>query len=273
MKIVVITCYFGKLPWYFNYFLYSCSYNLTIDFLIITDDHSYGGQHPVNVHFIYETLGQVSAIASSRLAFSVKIESGYKFCDFKPAYGFLFPEIIEGYDFWGYGDIDVIYGNIRSFITDDLMKEYDLLSVRPDWVPGCFLLFKNTEKMQKLFMHSKDFQKVFSSNKHYCFDETNFKHDLFTEGKQYNEIPSEIESMMHVIKRLEQIGYIKTYFELHIVEGRPGKLKWDRGVLTYKNEYEALLYHLIKLKGIYIPKKMPKSIPDKFYISPNRIYQ
>jgi hypothetical protein len=272
MKIVVITCYFGKLPWYLKYFLYSCSYNPSIDFFIITDDHSYDGQGTENVHFVYETLEQISAIASSRFGFQVKIESGYKFCDFKPAYGFLFPDIIEGYDFWGHGDIDVIYGNIRGFITDDLMKEYDLLSVRPDWVPGCFLLFRNNEKMNKLFMQSKDFQKVFSSNKHYCFDETNFQHDLFSDGKKYYEIPSEIESMMHVIQRMEEKGYIKAYFELHIVEGRPGRLKWDRGVLTYRNEYEALLYHLIKLKEVYKPKKLPIAIPHTFYISSNRIY-
>ena len=78
--------------------------------------------------------------------------------------------------------------------------------------------------------------------------------------------------MMHVIQRMEEKGYIKAYFELHIVEGRPGRLKWDRGVLTYRNEYEALLYHLIKLKEVYKPKKLPIAIPHTFYISSNRIY-
>ena len=71
MKIVVITCYFGKLPWYLKYFLYSCSYNPSIDFFIITDDHSYDGQGTENVHFVYETLEQISAIASSRFGFQV----------------------------------------------------------------------------------------------------------------------------------------------------------------------------------------------------------
>lgn len=272
MKIVIITCYFGKLPWYFSYFLHSCGYNLTLDFFIITDDQSFNNKYPKNVHFIYKTLESINKIASQRLRFCVNIQYGYKVCDFRPAFGFLFPDIIEGYDFWGYGDIDVIYGNIRNFITDDLMTKYDLISVRPDWIPGCFLLFKNNKKMKRLFMHSKDYKKVFESNEHYCFDETNFQHEAFTEGKKYYEISGGVESMMHVVQRLNEFGYIKTYFDLHIIEGVPGKLKWDKGILTYKRVYEVMLYHLIKLKNIYRPRTIHKTIPNLFFISPTQIY-
>ena len=37
-RIVFIITYIGKHPWYFPYFLYSCRYNPTIDFLIFTDN-------------------------------------------------------------------------------------------------------------------------------------------------------------------------------------------------------------------------------------------
>jgi hypothetical protein len=271
-KIAIIVCYFGKLPWYLDYFLHSCGHNPTVNIFIITDDRSYEDRHPDNVQFIYRTISEINTLAHDRLGFPVAIKNGYKFCDLKPAYGFLFPELIKDFDFWGHGDVDVIYGNIRNFITDELMDEYDLISVRPDWAPGCFLLFRNCDKMNRLFMQSKDYKKVFSDSRHYCFDETNFQHDAFTEGKRYSEIPSEIESMMHVIRRMEENGYIRPYFDLHIVEGRPGKLKWTNGVLTYKRKYEAMLYHLIKLKEVYRPKKPPRTIGDTFYISPTRIY-
>ena len=129
-----------------------------------------------------------------------------------------------------------------------MLQEYELISARPDWVPGCFLLYKNCEKINTLFTNSKDYRAVSSTNRHYCFDETNFQQDAFSEGEKYYEIPSEIESMMHAIRRLEEIGHIKPYFNLHMIEGRPEKLKWDKGTLVYKNKYEVLLYHLIKLK-------------------------
>jgi hypothetical protein len=36
-SIVILICYFGKLPWYFRYFLHSCKFNTSIDFFLISD--------------------------------------------------------------------------------------------------------------------------------------------------------------------------------------------------------------------------------------------
>ncbi len=271
-SIAIITCWYGKFPWYYSYFIQSCLFNPTIDFYIITDNDDSLIEKAANVKFIYKTLKDIEDKASLRLGFKVNIQNPYKLCDFKPAYGYIFSELIENYDFWGHGDIDLIFGNIRTFITDDLMNNYDLISVRPDWVPGCFLLFKNIPKMNLLFTQSKDYEKVFRSGTHFCFDETNFSHELFTAGYKYTEISSEIESMMHVIKRLEELHQIRPYFDLHIVEGRPGRLKWCNGILIYRNQFEVLLYHLIKLKEVYQPKNIRKEIGGTFFISPTRIY-
>ena len=271
-NIALVICYFGKLPWYFEYVVHSCKYNPTVDFYIITDDATFTSPLPNNVKLLYKTLNEINFLAAEKLGFEVNITYGYKLCDFKPAYGLIFSDLIKGYDFWGHADLDIIFGNIRHFMTDDLLENYDLISVRPDWIPGCFLLFRNNLKMNTLFTQSKDYQKVFSSDKHYCFDETNFAHEAFEEGMGYQEIDTEIESMMHVVKRMEETVYIKPNFDLHIIEGVPGKLKWENGILTYRNKYEILLYHLIRLKKNYKPKKRINRIPDVFTISPTRIY-
>jgi hypothetical protein len=270
-KIAVLACYQGPLPWYFDYFVHSCIYNPSIDFFIITDNTGYDKPVPANLKFLHKSLSDISEIATEKLGFRVNIKYGYKLCDFKPAYGVLFSEILEHYDFWGHADIDVIFGNIRNFITNDLMNDYDLISVRPDWIPGCFLLFRNNEKMNYLFTHSKDYKKVFTSDIHFCFDETNFAHDDFTDGKTFDEVGTEIESMMHVVKKLEMQNYIKTYFDLFIIEGIPGKLRFNNGTLTYRTRYEILLYHLIRLKKQYSPAR-PTKIPGVFTISPTKIY-
>ena len=91
-RIAMIVCYMGKLPWYFDYFAHSCGFNLYIDFYIITDDKSYKKSAPINLHFIYKTLDEINKTATEKLGFETHINNGYKLCDFKPAYGFLFPE-------------------------------------------------------------------------------------------------------------------------------------------------------------------------------------
>jgi len=271
-SIALLTCYLGKLPWYFSYFVFSCKYNPTIDFYIITDDCTYKNPLPNHVKLIYKKLGDIKLLADKKLGLSVNISTGYKLCDFKPAYGLIFSELIDGYDFWGHCDIDIIFGNIRNFITDELLENYDLISVRHDYISGCFLLYRNIPKLNNLFLHSRDYKKVFTSDKHYCFDETNFAHDAFGEGKVYTEIDTEIESMMHVVKRLEAESYIKPFLDFYIIEGLPGKLKWENGMMFYNNKYEILFYHLIYFKKQYRPKTKNINIPSSFTISPTKIY-
>ncbi|HEX3385714.1 MAG TPA: DUF6625 family protein [Mucilaginibacter sp.] len=270
-SIALINCYLGKLPWYFDYFAHSCKYNPTIDFYIFTDDDSYQKPLPGNVKFIHRTLEEITFLASDKLGLQACINRGYKLCDFKPAYGEIFSEWLHSYDFWGHTDVDIIFGDIRKFITDDVLLTYDIVSVRPDWLTGCFLLYRNQPHVNKLFTHSRDYQKVYTSPEHYCFDETNFAHDAFSDGLSYLDVHTEIESMMHVVSKLQSEGKLKVYYDLHIIEGLPGKLKWIDGKMFYRNRYEVMFYHLIYLKKKYKPKNV-RSIPKSFAVSPTKIY-
>ncbi len=272
-SIAIIIPYFGKLPWYFSYFLHSCKFNLSVDFFIITDDIFYDDKLSQNIFIKHKTFEEVKKIIAEKLKMDVTLDNTYKLCDFKPAYGFLFPEIIKGYDFWGMGDIDVIYGNMRNFITDDILQDYDVITVRHDFLVGYFTLYRNCKKMNELFMQSKDYKKVFTSIEHFCFDECNFAFWKLDHDISFEDVADqcEIESMTHVVKRLHKQKEINAYFDTHAVEGIAGKLIWDNGVLVFKRQFEIILYHLIILKKIYFPKT-PAHIPNKFSISPTRIY-
>lgn len=272
-SIAIISCYMGKLPWYFDYFAHTCKYNPTVHFIIITDDKTYRKPVPDNIRLVYMTLGEVNTIATEKLGFQTAITSSYKLCDFKPTYGLLFEDLLKDYDFWGHGDIDIIFGNIRSFITDEMLSVYDLIAVRHDFLTGYFLLFRNDEKMRILFRHSKDHEKVLSREKHCCFDETNFRFGEFETGTHYSKVFSEFESMTHVVKRLAEENKIKAYFDFHVIEGAVGRLTWNEGRLLYKGKFEAILYHLIAFKTVCKPVIKPGRIPDTFYISPTRIYK
>jgi hypothetical protein len=78
---------------------------------------------------------------------------------------------LEGSDFWAHGDIDIVYEDIRNFMTDEILNSYDNISSRHDYITGTFCLFKNNQQMNTLFMQSKDYKKVMSSADHFCFDE------------------------------------------------------------------------------------------------------
>lgn len=270
--IAILICWYGPYPWYLPYFIHSCSFNPTVDFIIITDNEDIIPDKPKNVKKIHKTVEEIKATALEKLGFAVSIDYPYKLNDFKPAYGFLFPEIISGYAFWGQGDLDIICGNIRDFITDEMMETHDFISLRHDYTTGCFSLYKNSEKMNTFFMRSKDYKLILSNSRHYCFDECSFAWNDLVAGKSILDLRTEIESLTYLVKAAELKGEIKAHFDFILMEGKTGNIVFDNGRIIYKSKLEGILYHLYWLKKVYSPTKVPHNIPGKYYISPTRIY-
>lgn len=269
-SIAIVICYYGEFPWYFKLFLKSCAYNPTVDFLIITDIE-YADEIPVNVFFIQFSWDMLLQTIDEKLDLKTDIREPYKLCDFKPAYGLIFSDILKEYDFWGHGDIDVVFGDIRKFITEETLKEFELINVRHDVISGYFLLFKNSTKMNELFRHSKDYVKAFTWSKHVCFDETNTYHAEFKSGIHFSQIKSEIESMNHIVLRLQEEGRLKLYMDLHVLDGLPGRLRWHKGILSYDGNVEILLYHMDMLKREFMPVDIP-NVLEEFTISTSNFY-
>lgn len=265
--------YMGEYPWYFPYFLKSCKYNKDIDFIILSNTDIPISILPNNVKLVKYSLELFNKDASIALGFDVEIKQGYKLCDFKPAYGYIFSDLIKNYDFWGYCDIDLIFGRIRNFMTSDLLNTYDVISARHDYLTGCFSLYKTGLYNNALFKQSKDYKEVFTNSRNFFFDETNFAFEEFECGVHYSLIKTEVESMTHVVRRLQEENKLKAYFELQILEGFAGNMVWNKGRLIYRKEFDVMLYHMVRYKKKYSEKvNITKDIPDKFCIGKNKIF-
>jgi len=268
--MVLICVYYGPFPWYFSYFAHTCGYNPSVDFCIVTDN-IVTESLPPNVKIVHHTMEEVVERAERRLGLKAAIPEPYKLNDFKPAYALLFPELVEGYDYWGYNDIDIIFGDIRKFITPEVL-EHDVISVRNDFLSGYFTLFKNTPEMARLFQRSKDYKKVLTTDRYFSFDETSYQWKVFTRGVPFEEIPSEVESMTHLVMKLAKQGELTAHFRFLVIERLPGRLKWRAGKLVHHNRKEVMFYHLIKLKRIFNPPAPKEKLPAFFNISPKKVY-
>ncbi|REH00098.1 DUF6625 family protein [Flavobacterium aquicola] len=270
-SLAIITFWYGKYPWYMPYFIHTCKFNPTVDFIIITDNTAIIPDKPENVKVVYKTLEEFKERASVKLGFTVAIETPYKLCDFKPAYGFIFPEIIQKYDFWGHGDIDMAYGNIRNFMTAKILNEYDIISSRNDITTGTFLLYRNNIKMNTLFMQSRDYKQVYTDPEHYCFDECNF---LFTEldrGDSILDYPNNVQSMTYLAVKGDKEGHFRAFFDYIIVQGMSNNIRWDNGIIIYDDRFECMFYDLIKYKVKCKNKTVTYPIPEVFYFNKNGI--
>jgi len=120
-KTVLISAYFGSFPNYFNLWLKSAGSNESIDFLIFSDCNcSKYTPLPHNVKIVKTDFEALRKRIQSCYDFNLALNTPYKLCDFKPAYGEIFGPEIRGYDYWGNCDLDMIFGNIEKMADDAL---------------------------------------------------------------------------------------------------------------------------------------------------------
>ena len=148
-RIVLLVPYYGKVPDYFNLWLASAENNPEFDFYVISDLRL-NISNSSNVKLINLSFSLVQKRIKHLFVGSV-ISSPYKLCDYKPAYGVIFSDLIQGYDFLGYCDVDLIFGKLSSFISDELLTKHDKL-----FYHGHFTLFRNQEYVNHLFLKKYD---------------------------------------------------------------------------------------------------------------------
>ncbi|MGO4946887.1 DUF6625 family protein [Blautia sp. Sow4_E7] len=168
-KIAFIIPYFGKFNNYFQLFLKSCKMNPTVTWLIFTDDKT-DYQYPPNVKVVYTEFKTIQQRIRNKFDFAVSIERPYKLCDYRPTYGYIFEDYLKDFDYWGYCDCDLIWGNIRKYICDDILEGYDKIGVY-----GHCAIFKNTYEINRLFMSSLNgeliYKEVLADVRNHSFDE------------------------------------------------------------------------------------------------------
>lgn len=166
-EIIVIIPYFGTLPKMFKFWYQSAVNNPTIDYLFFTDCSI---EETSNIKVVKVTFEELKAQIQSKFDFKIELPSPYKFCDYRPAYGDIFKDYLEGYDFWGFGDIDLVYGNIRHFLTEDVLNNYDIIS---GW--GHLTLYRNNDFCNRFYRKKvegyKYFKDVYTNPKNQVFDE------------------------------------------------------------------------------------------------------
>lgn len=259
-RIKFIVCYYGDWPPWFDAFLLSAARNQNIDWLFFTDC-KLPLAYPKNVQFINMPLGHLYKLVQTKIIqtdnyFSkdnrrkfepttseVEIDF-YKICDFRPTYGILFKEELQGYDFWGQCDIDQIFGDINFYITNNMLKNYDIISSRKGKISGHFTLFKNIPKVNNLFKKIDNYNQILLSKDYHSFDEYILSNYLLR--NQHNLNIKWDKCLLNFPQ--------ETFRQYPDKEIHPGRLSKNEGLYTWKsgklfyNHKEIMYLHFMYWK-------------------------
>lgn len=154
-------------------FLESCRHNPDIDWLLFSDC-GVPENLPANVTIEATTFEAYCQLVSRRLGIEFKPAQAYKLCDIKPALGYIHVDRLQGYDFWAFGDIDVVYGDLRQYFTPERLASRDLFSTHERRVAGHLCLIRNTAAGREVFKRIKNWQERFVDHRHLALDEGAF---------------------------------------------------------------------------------------------------
>lgn len=246
LSIIMIMPYFGVWPVWFNLFVESCKYNPTITWLFITDCGKPENKSD-NVHYTPMSWTDCIKLVSNKLNINFKPDIPYKICDVRPAYGVIFSEYIKAFDFFGFGDIDVIYGNLKLFLIPKAF-ECDLITTNDKRVSGHFCLLRNTTLVKEKFSYLKYWKSVVEESKYYGIDEFNLES---SSGNYFYGLKSVYAKDTYSTTSLP--NFIGTRLEDR--PDPPNVWHWEKGILwDDTREMELAYLHLIFLKNIWNSK-------------------
>lgn len=180
-SICLVRLWYGKYPPYLDCVLRSCAGNPDIHWLIITDNPP-PRTVPANVRFHHLSPENLRQRFTERLGFEPAPPEVNT--DLKTALGLVFEDLLAGYDFWGQCDFDMIFGNLRKFLTEDILAAHDKILCR-----GHLTLYRNTAKINRAFMlecpGALNYREVFKTPGTTQFDEMRGVNLIF----RYHNLP------------------------------------------------------------------------------------
>lgn len=234
-RICIVIPYFGRWPFWINYFLLSCRLNPSINWIIYTDCGCLTDSPP-NVKLIEISFQEYCKLVSKKLAIRFEPENPYKLCDIKPALGDLHSDELGNYDFWGFGDIDLVYGDLRAFFTRDRLSQKDVFSNHATRISGHLCLIRNQQDLNMAYKKIPFWRDKFEIQQHLAIDEKDFS-KLFLRHKNSPSWVQELAAWRDPwLKRGEFIESFSTpNARIAWIDGRhvfPTTWKWCEGLLT-----------------------------------------
>jgi hypothetical protein len=235
MKIAFVLTYFGKCPWIEKYISNCNGIGGRWHWKIFTDINV---KSQGNVEVIPMTLEQFAERVNAKFYrhpnyfFRHNGTPSFNVFGFFPAYGYMFDDYLKGFDFWGHTNLDVVYGRLDEFITDEFLSNCDIFGNDKDAINGIFSLYRNIYPVNNLFRQVFGWEKIYSDAGWYGFDEREFS-SIVRDAHNRKEI---------VFKSAFWAESERTVDKRHI------RFNPDGSIVNTRTNIETMVYHFSKTK-------------------------
>lgn len=243
--LLLIVVWFGPWPRWMNIHLETCRHNPEVDWLIVTDQAE-PDSRPPNVSYLKTTLADFMRRVGDTIGLDLTGHTeAYKVCDLRPTFGQVFEREIAPYHSFGYADIDVFFGRIRQFYTDEVLRSFDVISTHPERISGHLAVFRNVEAVRLSYRRIRNWQRLMLEKPSYGLDERRF---LFAFRSRWPLI-RHAQALRWRTQFVEQYSTVDK--PIPWIDGSPGfptEWHWHDGKLTntHDGDREFLYLHVMR---------------------------
>lgn len=228
---LLILPYFGAFGEWLSLYLQSLAKQHTLDLLLLSDVEP--PELPRNARRLPMTFDDLRKMANAKLGTEIRLHRIRNICDLRPAYGLIFAELTHGYEYWAFGDEDVLYGDLDSMLGPLLDGTADLVSPGTNGKSGHLTVVRNRSKMNDLAMKDPAYKDVLVSTEHWAYDETSWR------------FGADISSFYKIATAAEARGELSICRGLPRVVNVPAPGRWYvyDGLGLYEDTGRQLLYY------------------------------
>ena len=160
------------LPPFFKLWAWSLA-RVKMDVLLVTD-MSLTNDLPSNLRMLKMSLSDLRELAQNKLRAGegVALTHPRKLCDLKPFYGLIFEDYLLDYEYWGFGDCDLVYGRKMNEVLHEITDGcFDVASLKPGRISGGLTFVRNTPELRCLALRIDDWQVALADERYFLLDE------------------------------------------------------------------------------------------------------
>lgn len=268
-KIALITVWLGTWRGWINLHLESCARNPDVTWFLLHDQTTLPAHQPPNVRFVSTSLPHLASRFQNLTGRECSLTTPYKACDLKPLLGPLFPELVADFEWRGYCDTDLLWGNLQRYITNEELARHDIITSHVCAIVGQFTIFRGIDLPRQLVAEIPNIDALFGDPNYRGVDEL-----LIDKAACARETLGRLRvsrRMLQVWERLYEPSWETWASELetkrlgHPVEIRfpLGSCEWRDGrVVHLATGEETMFFHFLEWKRRWQLPLYPWPLPD-----------
>ncbi len=148
-RVAFLIPYIGTWPKWSELFFQSCEPNTCVAVLLVCEQPP-PCRLPGNVQVI--EMDRTELVRRLALATGLNLTAlgGHKLCDFRPFFGLAFEDLLRNFEFWGFCDLDIMFGDLKKLLTPDFLESMDVFSAHDLQFAGHFTILRNVSTVNRV---------------------------------------------------------------------------------------------------------------------------